>query len=80
LRAFELCIIQFVYKRMTVTDQQAQEAEELERPWRWGFIEMLVVFLVLLGFWAGISLLTQYGPQPVTHASDLLGTGKPNSD
>ena len=64
---------------MTVTDQKAQEAEELERRWRRGFIEMLVVFLVLLGFWAGISLLTQYGPQPVTHASGLLGTGKPHS-
>jgi fatty acid desaturase len=65
---------------MTVTDQEAQEAEELERRWRGGFIEMLVVFLVLLGFWAAISLLTQYGPQPVTHASGLLGTGKPQPD
>jgi len=64
---------------MTVTEQQAQEAEELERRWRRGFIEMLVVFLLLLGFWAGISLLTQYGPQPVTHASGLLGTGNPHS-
>jgi fatty acid desaturase len=64
---------------MTVTDQQAQEAEELERRWRRGFIEMLVVFLLLLGFWAGISLLTQYGPQPVTHASGILGTGKLHS-
>ena len=50
---------------MSVSDQ---EAEELERRWRRGYIEMLVVFLLLLGFWAGISLLTQHGPQPVTHA------------
>ena len=64
---------------MTVTDQE-QEAEDLERRWQRGFIEMLVVFLVLLGFWAGISLLTQYGPQPVTHASGLLGTGNSRPD
>jgi len=65
---------------MTVTDHEAQEAEELERRWRRGSIEMLVIFLVLLGFWAGISLLTQYGPQPVTHASGLLGTGNSRPD
>jgi hypothetical protein len=47
---------------------EKREAEELERRWRRGSIEMLVIFLVLLGFWVGISLLTQHGPQPVTHA------------
>jgi hypothetical protein len=39
--------------------QDKREAEDLERRWRRGSIEMLVIFLVLLGFWAGISLLTQ---------------------
>jgi hypothetical protein len=58
--------------------REEREAKDLEHRWRRGSIEMLVIFLVLLGFWAGISLLTQYGPQPVTHASGLLGTGKPH--
>jgi hypothetical protein len=78
----ELCIIQFVYTCMTDTYRELQdklEAEDLERRWRRGSIEMLVIFLVLLGFWAGISLLTQYGPQPVSQGSALLGTGKPHS-
>jgi hypothetical protein len=59
--------------------QDEREAEDLERRWRKGSIEMLVIFLVLLGFWAGISLLTQHGPQPVTERSALLGTGEPHS-
>ena len=65
---------------MTFSDREKREAEDLERRWRQGSIEMLVIFLVLVGFWAGVSLLTQYGPQPVTHAAGLLGTGKPHSD
>jgi len=68
---------------MTVTHRELlekREAEDLEQRWRRGSIEMFVVFLALLGFWAGISLLTQYGPQPLTHASGLLGTGTSHSD
>jgi hypothetical protein len=61
---------------VTDTDREQREAEDLERRWRRGFIEMLIIFLVLLCFWAGISLLTQYGPQPITHGSV---TGKPHS-
>ena len=39
--------------------QEKREAEDLQRRWRRGSIEMLVIFRVLLGFWAGINLLTQ---------------------
>jgi hypothetical protein len=62
-----------------MTDTHRELLEQLlDRRWRKGFIEMLVIFLVLLCFWAGISLLTHYGPQPVTQGS-ALGTGKPHS-
>jgi len=40
---------------MTVADRELQEkreAEDLKRRWRQGSIEMLIIFLVLLGFWA----------------------------
>jgi uncharacterized membrane protein len=44
---------------MTDADQELQEDREAERRWRRGSIEMLIIFMVLLGFWAGINLLTQ---------------------
>jgi len=58
---------------------EKRETEDLERRWRRGYIEMLVVFLVLAGFWAGISLLTQHGPQPVSQGSLSLKPSAPPS-
>jgi hypothetical protein len=58
---------------------EKRETEDLERRWRQGSIEMLVIFLVLVGFWAGISLLTQYGPQPVSQGSLSLKPSAPPS-
>jgi hypothetical protein len=63
---------------MTDTHRELLEQRDLDRRWRRGSIEMLVIFLVLVGFWAGISLLTQHGPQPVTQGSALVGIGKPH--
>ena len=63
---------------MTDTHRELLEQRDLDHRWRKGSIEMLVIFVVLLCFWAGISLLTHYGPQPVTQGS-TLGTGKPHS-
>lgn len=44
---------------MTHTDQDLQEDREAERRWRRGSLEMLIIFMVLLGFWVGIDLLMQ---------------------
>jgi hypothetical protein len=58
----ELWVAPVCLGHMTDIDRELREereAKDLEYRWRRGSIEMLIIFLVLLGFWAGINLLTQ---------------------